>query len=85
MPDFVPDKYDYAASVVTTVAEVTVTATATANDSGATIKYLDSSDMTLDDANTADGRPSGGGGGGRHRHQGEGDGRRTPPSPGPTR
>ena len=52
-PDFVPDKYDYAASVVTTVDEVTVTATATANDSGATIEYLDEDDMTLADADTS--------------------------------
>ena len=34
--------------------------------------------MTLDDADTGDGRPSGDAGGGRQRHQGEGDGRRTP-------
>ena len=53
MPDFVPDKYDYAASVVTTVEEVTVTATATANDSGASIEYLDEDDMTLADADTS--------------------------------
>ena len=71
-PDFVPDKYEYAASVVTTVDEVTVTAMK--NDSGAMIEYLDEDDMTLADAGTGGCRPSGGGGGGRHRHQGEGDG-----------
>ena len=40
----------YTASVANDVAEVTVTATK--NDSGASIDYLDGSDMTLDDADT---------------------------------
>ena len=43
---------DYTASVANDVAEVTVTATK--NDSGATIEYLDASDMTLTDAGTGD-------------------------------
>ena len=42
--------YTYTASVATAVAEVTVTPTK--NDAGATIEYLDASDMTLDDADT---------------------------------
>ena len=42
---------DYTASVANDVAEVTVTAMTT--DSGASIEYLDGSDMTLDDADTA--------------------------------
>ena len=41
---------DYTASVANDVAEVTVTAETT--DSGATVAYLDVSDMTLDDADT---------------------------------
>ena len=41
---------DYTASVANDVAEVTVTAETT--DSGATVAYLDGSDMTLDDADT---------------------------------
>ena len=64
--------YTYTASVVSTVAEVTVTPTK--NDSGATIEYLDASDMTLTDADTsADGHQVALAG--RQRHQGEGDGR----------
>ena len=51
-PSFASGMYTYTASVVSTVAEVTVTPTK--NDSGATIEYLDESDATLDDANTTD-------------------------------
>ena len=50
---FVSGTTDYAASVVNAVDKVTVTPTL--NDSGATINYLDGSDMTLTDAGTADG------------------------------
>ena len=49
-PTFASGTYTYTASVVSTVAEVTVTPTK--NDSGATIEYLDESDVTLDDADT---------------------------------
>ena len=49
-PTFASGIYTYTASVVSTVAEVTVTAMTT--DSGATIEYLDASDATLDDADT---------------------------------
>ena len=49
-PTFASGMYTYTASVVNTVAEVTVTATK--NDTNATIAYLDASDMTLDDAGT---------------------------------
>ncbi len=49
---FASDDSDYTASVANTVAEVTVTAETT--DSGASIEYLDGSDMTLDDADTSD-------------------------------
>ena len=51
-PTFASGKYTYTASVVSTVAEVTVTPTK--NDTNATIEYLDESDATLDDANTTD-------------------------------
>ena len=51
-PTFASGTYAYAASVGNTVAEVTVTPTQ--NDSGATIEYLDASDMTLTDADTSD-------------------------------
>ncbi len=51
-PTFESGMYTYTASVVSTVAEVTVTPTK--NDSGATIEYLDASDTTLDDADTTD-------------------------------
>ena len=47
---FASDTETYTASVANTVAEVTVTATK--NDSGASIDYLDGDDMTLDDADT---------------------------------
>ncbi len=47
---FVSDTETYAAMVANAVAEVTVTATK--NDSGASIDYLDGDDMTLDDADT---------------------------------
>ena len=53
-PTFVSDKYTYTAMVANTVDEVTVTPTK--NDSGATIVWLDGSDMTLTDADTADGQ-----------------------------
>ena len=54
-PTFASDTYAYDASVASTVDEVTVTPTQ--NDSGATIEYLDASDMTLTDADTsADGQ-----------------------------
>ena len=53
-PTFVSGMYAYAASVGSTVDEVTVTPTK--NDSGATIVWLDGSDMTLTDADTADGQ-----------------------------
>ena len=53
-PTFASDKYTYTASVASTVAEVTVTPTL--NDDGAMIVWLDGSDMTLDDADTADGQ-----------------------------
>ena len=43
--------YTYTASVVSTVAEVTVTPTK--NDDGATIEYLDASNMTLADNDTS--------------------------------
>ena len=49
-PTFASGMYTYTASVVNAVAQVTVTPTK--NDSGATIEYLDASDMTLDDAGT---------------------------------
>ena len=52
-PVFASGTIDYAASVVNAVDKVTVTPTL--NDSGATINYLDGSDMTLTDAGTADG------------------------------
>ena len=48
---FVSGTTDYTASVANTVAEVTVTPTT--NDTDATIAYLDTSDMTLTDADTA--------------------------------
>ena len=48
---FASDTETYTAMVANDVAEVTVTATK--NDSGASIDYLDGSDMTLDDADTA--------------------------------
>ena len=63
----------YTASVASTVAEVTVTPTTT--DDGATIEYLDASNMTLTDNGHLGARPSGGAERGRQRHQGEGDGR----------
>ncbi len=47
---FVSGTTTYTAMVASTVTEVTVTATK--NDTGATIDYLDGSDMTLDDADT---------------------------------
>ena len=47
-PAFAPGTETYTASVVSTVAEVTVTPSL--GDSGATIEYLDASDATLDDA-----------------------------------
>ena len=50
-PTFASGTYAYDASVASTVAEVTVTPTG--NDSGATIDYLDVSDMTLADANAS--------------------------------
>ena len=50
---FVSGTTSYTASVANTVAEVTVTPTTT--DDGATIEYLDESDMTLADAGTAAG------------------------------
>ena len=49
-PGFAPDEDTYTASVGNTVAEVTVTPTTT--DDGATIAWLDASDMTLADADT---------------------------------
>ena len=49
---FASDTETYTASVANDVAEVTVTATK--NDSGASIEYLDGDDATLDDANTSD-------------------------------
>ena len=49
-PTFESGMYTYTASVVSTVAEVTVTPTK--SDTGATIEYLDASNMTLDDADT---------------------------------
>ena len=49
-PTFASDTETYTASVANDVAEVGVTATP--SDSGASIDYLDGSDMTLDDANT---------------------------------
>ena len=69
-PTFASGMYAYDASVASTVTEVTVTPTTT--DDGATIEWLDASNMTLDDADTTAGqqvmlaR-------GRQRHQGEGD------------
>ena len=51
-PGFASDEDTYTASVASTVDEVTVTPTK--NDSGATIEYLDESDVTLDDADTSD-------------------------------
>ena len=51
-PTFASGTETYTASVVQAVAEVTVTPTL--GDSGATIEYLDGSDATLDDADTAD-------------------------------
>ena len=51
-PGFASGMYAYAASVASTVAEVTVTPTK--NDSGATIVWLDGSDMTLADANASE-------------------------------
>ena len=55
MPTFVSGMYEYTAMVGNTVDEVTVTATATAtlNETTATIEYLDSSDMTLADDDTS--------------------------------
>ena len=50
-PTFAPGMYTYTASVASTVAEVTVTPTK--NDDGATIEYLDASNMTLTDADTS--------------------------------
>ena len=50
-PEFAPGTETYAASVASTVAEVTVTPTTT--DDGATIEYLDASNMTLTDADTS--------------------------------
>ena len=52
-PPFGPGTHAYDASVANTVAEVTVMPTQ--NDSGATIEYLDASDMMLADAGTAAG------------------------------
>ena len=49
-PGFAPDEDTYTASVASTVAEVTVTPTTT--DDGATIEYLDASNMTLADVGT---------------------------------
>ena len=71
-PTFESGMYTYTASVVSTVAEVTVTPTK--NDDGATIEYL----RVQYDARRQrhlGGRPAGGAGPGRQRHQGEGDGR----------
>ena len=62
-PTFASGKYTYTASVVSTVAEVTVTPTK--NDTNATIEYLDESDATLDRRGHRGDRPPGGGGGGR--------------------
>ena len=54
-PTFASNMYAYDASVGNTVDEVTVTPTK--NDDGATIEWLDASDMTLTDADTsADGQ-----------------------------
>ena len=50
-PTFASGMYTYTASVVSTVAEVTVTPTK--NDDGATIEYLDASNMTLADNDTS--------------------------------
>ena len=50
-PTFASGKETYTASVVKAVAEVTLTPSL--GDSGATIEYLDGSDATLDDADTA--------------------------------
>ena len=50
-PTFASGTITYTAMVVSTVTEVTVTQTL--GDAGATIEYLDGSDMTLDDADTA--------------------------------
>ena len=50
-PTFASGMYTYTASVASTVAEVTVTPTK--NDDGATIEYLDASNMTLTDADTS--------------------------------
>ena len=69
-PTFASGTTSYTASVANAVAEVTVTPTTT--DSGATIEYLNASDMTLADAGTAAGHQVTAGGG-RQRHQGEGD------------
>ena len=69
-PTFVSGTYAYAASVGNTVTEVTVTPMK--NDSGATIEYLDASDMTLADAGTEAGQQVTLGGW-RQRHKGEGD------------
>ena len=52
MPTFASGTYAYDASVANAVAEVTVTPTE--NNTGATIEYLDGSDMTLADADTSD-------------------------------
>ena len=49
-PGFAPDEDTYTASVASTVAEVTVTPTTT--DDGATIEYLNASNMTLADVGT---------------------------------
>ena len=49
-PTFASGMYTYTARVVNAVAEVTVTPTK--SDTNATIEYLDTSDMTLDDAGT---------------------------------
>ena len=53
-PGFAPDEDTYTASVASTVAEVTVTPTTT--DDGATIEYLNASNMTLADAGTEAGQ-----------------------------
>ena len=52
-PLFVSDTYDYTASVVNSVSEVTVTPTT--NHAGATVEYLNASDAALADADTAAG------------------------------
>ena len=51
-PTFASATKSYTASVATTVDEITVTPTT--NDDGATVAYLDGSDMTLDDGDDTD-------------------------------